>query len=453
MAIQSQVFKTDEGLLSYPSTKHIATKKLAEIWLYKYATNEWILMNSMDWELINNSAVLNYKADSYIYQYLDLRVADTEDEMADSATDIAIIISMEDEIRDVASDPLRQAILDAHLNSDEAIDAANRAKESADNAKVSEDNAKVSEDNAKASEDSAKIDADFLRNATAGATTIPQDEDADVTLLNGHFEFFIPLGSGGGAGCSQPTDWVSRGSGGGGGGGVSCYNAGTYITMQNDGATTITASTTGAGLIECIDEGSCSICTPLTYVSRTTNGAIHAVNVKCGGAEYERLDYPSDNLGSVFPVGIETKAFVSATDEFIRIYQIREHSAPLMVIEVPKKGDITPELPPVNKPSGEHIYFTITTGTTGDFEQDETGYLEGVVGTRVSGDPLVTGLYHSAVGHEEHLLYDGQGYEGSAPLFLQAGQTREFRFKIDGNVATLEEFVVMWTQKDVMTNY
>jgi len=176
MAVQSSFYSgTALDSRTFPSTKHIPTKQHMAVWRKQILDSIWVQMSIGDYQLINNACVLNSLLNQTLYSDLEVRVADEPDELADTPSDIAlvagiadeivivagiaddvettaandanitIVAGIVDEITDVASEPLRQSILDAEDNanmaSTKATEASNSATDSQLKAWESEDSA------------------------------------------------------------------------------------------------------------------------------------------------------------------------------------------------------------------------------------------------------------------------------------------------------------------------
>lgn len=99
---------------------------------------------------------------------------------------------------------------------DEALEAKRGIVDYRDETLTAKNKAESFANNAAQSASNAKNDADFLRNASATATTLPEGSNATATLNNGLFEFGIPKGdtgdkgdtgnSGVYIGTDEPTD-------------------------------------------------------------------------------------------------------------------------------------------------------------------------------------------------------------------------------------------------------
>ena len=158
MAIQSEIYSgTALTSRTFPTTKHIATKANMAVWLQD-TNNVWSQMNETDYQLINNSCVLNTLLDTSVYISLEIRVADIPSELTTSISDIAKVASISADvtkvanidtnvtkvasdtvvINDVASNPLRQSILDSGSNATIATTQATNSKLSAWKAQAEE---------------------------------------------------------------------------------------------------------------------------------------------------------------------------------------------------------------------------------------------------------------------------------------------------------------------------
>jgi hypothetical protein len=99
MAIQSSLYEgTSLESRTFPSTKHIATKAHMAVWRKQTADDAWVQMNISDYQLINNSCVLNTVISTSLYKQIEVRVGDTPDELLPSVSDIAIVASIADKI-------------------------------------------------------------------------------------------------------------------------------------------------------------------------------------------------------------------------------------------------------------------------------------------------------------------------------------------------------------------
>ena len=105
MSIQNS-FYSDTALASrtFPTTKHIATKAHMALWVKELDSSPavWTPVNMSDYQLINNSAVLNELLDVSSYDMLEIRVADTPDELGDNPTDISIVAGIAEDVSIIA---------------------------------------------------------------------------------------------------------------------------------------------------------------------------------------------------------------------------------------------------------------------------------------------------------------------------------------------------------------
>lgn len=91
MALQSSFYNTDGSTRTFPSTKHIATKQHVSVYQKRIIDNVWVLVAVNDFSLINNSVVFDTAPDTAIYSQIEVRVADTADELEDSPSAIALV--------------------------------------------------------------------------------------------------------------------------------------------------------------------------------------------------------------------------------------------------------------------------------------------------------------------------------------------------------------------------
>jgi len=181
MAVQSSPYSgTALDTRTFPSTKHIATKAHMAVWRQLVADDTWVQMDVGLYQLINNACVLNSLLDTATYKQLEVRVADTPDELNDAPSDISTVAGIANEIVTVAgiadevvtvagdsvnvnlvgddialgagtNQPTDSAILNALTNATDAIDSASAAATSETNAGNSEVAAATSETNAQLS--------------------------------------------------------------------------------------------------------------------------------------------------------------------------------------------------------------------------------------------------------------------------------------------------------------
>ncbi len=136
MAIQYQISVIGIGR-TFPSTKYIATKQHMAVWVRLEADGTtWSQLNVDKFELITNSAVVDAEFSLVDYDMIEVRVADTPDELLTSPDDISTIVDISDEIKACAHDPLYSALLTAEekgWNSEaEAMNSASFATEPED---------------------------------------------------------------------------------------------------------------------------------------------------------------------------------------------------------------------------------------------------------------------------------------------------------------------------------
>lgn len=103
MAIQSDVYEgASLDIRTFPSSKHIATKAHMSVWVRNSTTSVWSQMDSANYQLINNSLVLDTELNTALYDKLELRVADAPDELLSSPSDIATVAAIDSEVVTVA---------------------------------------------------------------------------------------------------------------------------------------------------------------------------------------------------------------------------------------------------------------------------------------------------------------------------------------------------------------
>lgn len=157
MASQTQKFVIGSGR-TFTSTKRIATKQHMRVWLDDTVLGKTVLLDTAEYDLINNSAVISSRFDMSSYFELRLMVADTPEELGENPTDtetvagiadevvvvagieeevktvsgmhdeVITVAGMEQNIQDILTPPLTQAILDAEANAAEATAGATKAE-------------------------------------------------------------------------------------------------------------------------------------------------------------------------------------------------------------------------------------------------------------------------------------------------------------------------------------
>ena len=93
MAVQSSFYLVDGSTRTFPSTKHIATKQHCAIYLKDKVSLLWSVASVDTYSLINNSIVFDIAPASATYSDIEVRVADTQDELVNLPSDIAIVAS------------------------------------------------------------------------------------------------------------------------------------------------------------------------------------------------------------------------------------------------------------------------------------------------------------------------------------------------------------------------
>ena len=265
MAIQSEFYTLDGTTRQYNSSKHIGTKQLMAVWIQKIADDAWVQVASLDFDLINNAAVLDVAVDNTIYDNLEVRVADTEDELTQNPTDVSIVAS-------IANDVVAVSSIQADVTDVAAIDT--------DVTAVNTDPLKT-----------AILNGDA--NATATAADVVTT-NADVVLTNADV-----VSSGTNATNAQLSAWEAE---------AEALTADSYAsepvgvlvkeyTSDGDGTFTATATTKFSALNHA---NSTQGVTDLAISKRepvfslVTNNGINVVNGK-GGATFERVQTTPDS--------------------------------------------------------------------------------------------------------------------------------------------------------------
>ena len=104
MGIQTDVY-TESALSSktFQSTKHIATKAHVAVWQRRKDNGTWEQLNNTDFELINNFCVLEDTVNTALYDSIEIRVADTPDELGTSLSDISVVAGIASSVVNVSS--------------------------------------------------------------------------------------------------------------------------------------------------------------------------------------------------------------------------------------------------------------------------------------------------------------------------------------------------------------
>jgi hypothetical protein len=103
VAIQSIFYNTDGSTRTFPSTKHIPTKQHCVVYKKKVSDSLWIVANTDDYSLVNNSIIFIAAPDQAVYSQVEIRVADAQDELATSPSDIAIVAGIASQVSAVAA--------------------------------------------------------------------------------------------------------------------------------------------------------------------------------------------------------------------------------------------------------------------------------------------------------------------------------------------------------------
>lgn len=91
MALQSSFYFTDGTTRTFPSTKHIATKQHVAVYQKRVSDSLWEIASVDIFTLVNNSIVFDTAPQIVLYSQIEVRVADTANELEDSPSDIAIV--------------------------------------------------------------------------------------------------------------------------------------------------------------------------------------------------------------------------------------------------------------------------------------------------------------------------------------------------------------------------
>ena len=103
MAIQSSFFPiTGTNITTFTSTKHIPTKQHMAVWKQSALDDSWSQIANEEFDLITNSAVLKDGVSVSLVKSIELRVADSADELTTSLSDIAIVSSISANVTTVA---------------------------------------------------------------------------------------------------------------------------------------------------------------------------------------------------------------------------------------------------------------------------------------------------------------------------------------------------------------
>jgi len=86
------------------------------VWFRRLADSVWVVQDVASYELINNTAVLQEAPSVALYDNIEIRVADVQDELIDSPSDIAIVAGLATEIIELSSEPVATYLANAGAN-------------------------------------------------------------------------------------------------------------------------------------------------------------------------------------------------------------------------------------------------------------------------------------------------------------------------------------------------
>ena len=104
MALQSSFYNTDGSTRTYPSTKHIATKQHVAVWRKRVVDSIYEIVPVSEFQLVNNSVVFDVTQDQAIYSEIEVRVADTADELGTNPSEVGLVAGSIGNINIVAAD-------------------------------------------------------------------------------------------------------------------------------------------------------------------------------------------------------------------------------------------------------------------------------------------------------------------------------------------------------------
>lgn len=97
MAVQSSFYNTDGATRTFPSTKHIPSKAHVAVWLKRVLDNVYAVSSVEEYVLVGNSIVFDIAPSVSLYSIVEIRVADQQDELLDSPSDIALVVAIASE--------------------------------------------------------------------------------------------------------------------------------------------------------------------------------------------------------------------------------------------------------------------------------------------------------------------------------------------------------------------
>jgi lysophospholipase L1-like esterase len=113
MAIQSSFYNVDGATRTYPSSKHIATKQNVSIWFKQRVDNVWVHIDPTLYSLVENSIIFITAPDISLYSELEVRVADTYEELEESPSAITLVSGALGDITSVVSNlPIIKTVAD-----------------------------------------------------------------------------------------------------------------------------------------------------------------------------------------------------------------------------------------------------------------------------------------------------------------------------------------------------
>jgi hypothetical protein len=183
--VSSQYIPLTENAKVFVSSRHIKRKPLVNVWK-KDTLDAWSQISQDDFDLVNNSIVLDTELDYLVNPEIELRVADSETELVGSPSDISILAGIEDDIQTL-SDNITDinTVADNILDVQTATDAATNAIAAANQAEVYKDEASNSANNAATSETNAQTYSqnsfDYSQNALTSETNAALSEASALT--------------------------------------------------------------------------------------------------------------------------------------------------------------------------------------------------------------------------------------------------------------------------------
>jgi len=123
MAMQNQLYGIDGTTVSFLQSKYIASKQHCKVSGQRKSDLGWEVINVNNYDVVTQSIRMATPLLPSEYVQMEIRVADTQDELGDSVTDIGIVAGianevtivagLETEIEAITSEPLNSAILGA----------------------------------------------------------------------------------------------------------------------------------------------------------------------------------------------------------------------------------------------------------------------------------------------------------------------------------------------------